>query len=98
MAPNHLGDRIKGFLGIEPEDKLDDSVFYDDGSFIESEPTTKEFLLQFVPTVAGVTHYLRTLFPFLGWIFHYNWTWCLGDFIAGKLRALPGPNNADKME
>ncbi|KAF2470897.1 sulfate permease 2 [Lindgomyces ingoldianus] len=52
-------------------------------TYVESEPTTKEFLLQYRPTTAGFLHYIRTLFPFWNWIFHYNLTWLLGDVIAG---------------
>ncbi|KAK3312377.1 sulfate transporter family-domain-containing protein [Apodospora peruviana] len=84
MASTTLGDRVKRFLGIDPEDKLDDSLyFHEDGSFIESEPSTAQFLRELRPTVHGVVSYFRELFPFLGWIFHYNLTWLLGDFIAG---------------
>ncbi|KAK3390297.1 sulfate transporter family-domain-containing protein [Podospora didyma] len=82
-APSSAGDRVKRFFGIDPDEKLDDSSYYDDGSFVEREPSTKDFLLQLAPTLAGITHYFRELFPFLGWIFHYNLTWLLGDFIAG---------------
>ncbi|ORY12429.1 sulfate permease-like protein [Clohesyomyces aquaticus] len=52
-------------------------------TYVEAEPTTKEFLLQYRPTITGFVHYLRSLFPFWNWIFHYNLTWLLGDFIAG---------------
>ncbi|KAK5661245.1 hypothetical protein OQA88_11139 [Cercophora sp. LCS_1] len=78
-----FGDRVKRVLGIDPEDKLDDSIYFDDGSFVESEVSTKEFLLGFVPTGRGIKHYLRELFPFLNWIFHYNFVWLAGDLIAG---------------
>lgn len=78
-----FGDRVKRFLGIDPEDRLDDSAYFEDGSFLESEVSTKDFLLGFVPTGAGISRYLHELFPFLGWIFHYNLTWLLGDLIAG---------------
>ncbi|KAK0712189.1 sulfate transporter family-domain-containing protein [Apiosordaria backusii] len=83
MAHNTTADRVKRFLGIRPEDQLDDSDFYDDGLYLESEPSAKEALAQLVPTVDGIKHYFRELFPFWGWIFHYNLTWLLGDLIAG---------------
>lgn len=79
-----FGDRVKRILGIDPEDRLDDSVYFDDGSFVESEVSTKEFLLGFVPTAGGIKQYLSELFPFLKWIFHYNFIWLAGDLIAGK--------------
>ncbi|KAK3400223.1 sulfate permease 2 [Sordaria brevicollis] len=77
------GDRIKKFLGIPADEKLDDTAYYDDGSFVESEPTAQDFLNEIRPTVQGTLTYLRELFPFINWIFHYNLTWLLGDFIAG---------------
>jgi len=76
-------DRVKKFFGIDPDDRLDDSVYFNDGSFVEVEASTREFLLELRPTIAGTASYLRELFPFLGWILHYNATWLLGDFIAG---------------
>ncbi|KAH6855839.1 sulfate transporter family-domain-containing protein [Chaetomium sp. MPI-CAGE-AT-0009] len=83
MAPSTRADRIKAFFGIDPDQAVDDSAFYADGSYIEEEPTVAEALLQLFPTVPGTIAYLKELFPFLGWIFHYNLTWLLGDFIAG---------------
>ena len=83
MSSNPWADRVKGLLGIDSDDTLDDSVFFDDGSFTESEPSTKDWLLGLLPTGAGIVRYLRELFPFIGWIFHYNLTWLLGDIIAG---------------
>ncbi|GAB1316583.1 Photosystem I iron-sulfur center [Madurella fahalii] len=83
MAPGKYGDRAKRFFGIDPNESLDDYTSYDDGSYTEAEPSTKEFLLELFPTISGITNYLKELFPFLGWIFHYNVTWLLGDIIAG---------------
>ncbi|EAA28274.3 hypothetical protein GE21DRAFT_6078 [Neurospora crassa] len=77
------GDRIKKFLGIPADERLNDTACYVDGSFVESEPTTQDFLNEIRPTVQGTLNYLRELFPFVNWIFHYNLTWLLGDFIAG---------------
>ncbi|GME58406.1 sulfate anion transporter [Neofusicoccum parvum] len=51
--------------------------------YFEEEPTAKEFLLQFTPTRAGAARYIKTLFPFWNWIFHYNLQWLIGDIIAG---------------
>ncbi|KAK3688089.1 sulfate transporter family-domain-containing protein [Podospora appendiculata] len=76
-------DRLKRFFGIDPDEKLDDSAYYNDGSYVESEPSAADFLRSLAPTYTGVLNYLRELFPFLGWIFHYNLTWLLGDVIAG---------------
>ncbi|KAF6817762.1 sulfate permease [Colletotrichum sojae] len=49
----------------------------------EEEPTVKEFLQAHRPTIPGTIAYVKSLFPFWSWIFHYNATWLLGDIIAG---------------
>jgi sodium-independent sulfate anion transporter 11 len=90
MAPSQHADRLKRFFGIPPDQTLDDSAFYDDGSYIEEEPSVREALLELFPTIGGIGRYLRELFPFLGWIFHYNLTWLLGDFIAGECQSRRG--------
>ncbi|KAJ4294904.1 Photosystem I iron-sulfur center [Collariella sp. IMI 366227] len=83
MAPSKNADRVKRFFGIDTSLKLDDAVYYDDGSYIEQEPSIREAIHELLPTGSGIARYLKELFPFLGWIFHYNLTWLLGDFIAG---------------
>lgn len=50
----------------------------------ESEPTVGEYLSRFKPSLSAFQRYIRSLFPFWDWIFHYNLTWLFGDFIAGK--------------
>jgi len=84
MASPKFADRIKRLLGIDPEDTFDDSSFCDDGLYIESEPSTKDFVRGLLPTRTGIINYLKELFPFVNWIFHYNLTWLLGDIIAGE--------------
>ncbi|AEO60713.1 hypothetical protein MYCTH_2310241 [Thermothelomyces thermophilus ATCC 42464] len=83
MAANKYADRLKSFLGIDPDQSLDDSAFRDDSYYVEEEPTVKEALVELIPTGRDILNYIKELFPFLGWIFHYNLTWLLGDFIAG---------------
>jgi len=83
MAQNTTGDRVKRFFGIDPEDKLNEASFFDDGDFVEEEVSTRDFLRSLFPTGAGIGAYFKELFPFWGWIFHYNLTWLLGDLIAG---------------
>lgn len=56
-------------------------------TYVEQEPTALEWLSKFTPSFTAFKHYLRSLFPFLDWIFHYNLTWLFGDIIAGKLYA-----------
>ncbi|KAM7213011.1 Sulfate transporter family domain containing protein [Rhypophila decipiens] len=84
MAAPTAGDRVKRVLGIDPTDKLDDSLYFEhDGSYIEHEPSTADFLKGMLPTTSGVKNYFTELFPFVKWIFHYNLTWLMGDIIAG---------------
>ncbi|KAI5922010.1 sulfate permease 2 [Camillea tinctor] len=52
-------------------------------AYYETEPTVVEYLSEHTPTWPGVWRYIRSLFPFLDWIFHYNLTWLTGDIIAG---------------
>ena len=85
MASPKRTDGIKRFFGIDPDQVFDDSV-YDDGTYTEEEPSVKEALFELFPTLPGTLNYFKTLFPFLGWIFHYNLTWLLGDVIAGESR------------
>jgi solute carrier family 26 (sodium-independent sulfate anion transporter), member 11 len=85
MAEKTTSDRVKSFFGIDPdENRLNDTAFFEDGSFIEEEVSTRDWLRSLFPTGSGIAAYLRELFPFLGWIFHYNLTWLLGDVIAGE--------------
>lgn len=52
-------------------------------TYVEPEPTAVEYLSRFKPSGSAFQRYLKSLFPFWNWIFHYNLTWLLGDFIAG---------------
>jgi sodium-independent sulfate anion transporter 11 len=53
-------------------------------SYLEKEPTVREWSAQFVPTMKGASQYLHNLFPSAMWIGRYNLRWLLGDAIAGK--------------
>lgn len=50
---------------------------------VEHEPTAAEYLHKFKPSTSATKRYIRSLFPFWNWIFHYNLTWLFGDVIAG---------------
>ncbi|PVI06701.1 sulfate permease-like protein [Periconia macrospinosa] len=52
-------------------------------TYDEREPTVGEWLSSFKPSVGAIQRYLRSLFPFWNWIFHYNLTWLFGDVVAG---------------
>jgi sodium-independent sulfate anion transporter 11 len=51
--------------------------------YLEEEPTVAEWAAEHTPTLRDVGRYIYNLFPFISWIGKYNWTWFLGDFIAG---------------
>jgi sodium-independent sulfate anion transporter 11 len=52
-------------------------------SDVEREPTAAEYLSKFKPSGSAFKRYIRSLFPFWDWIFHYNLTWLFGDVVAG---------------
>lgn len=52
-------------------------------SYVEPEPTTKEWFQEQAPSGRDVFMYFWNMFPFLSWITKYNWQWFLGDLIAG---------------
>jgi sodium-independent sulfate anion transporter 11 len=52
-------------------------------TYVEHEPTAVEYLSKFKPSATATKRYIRSLFPFWNWIFHYNLTWLFGDIIAG---------------
>lgn len=52
--------------------------------YAEDDPTVLEWASELTPSLSDVGRYIYNLFPFLSWIGKYNWTWFLGDFIAGK--------------
>lgn len=91
MASDTRTDRVKRFFGIDPALAVDDSAFQGGDSYVEEEPSVADALLYLFPTIPGTVAYLKELFPFVGWIFHYNLTWLLGDFIAGECRVTPRP-------
>ena len=89
-----LGDVLFRSLGItrahkneSKEEKLTrgESVFSvasaDD--YVENEPTVLEWLKDVSPSKSDIVEYVKSLFPFLSWIFHYNMTWFIGDLVAG---------------
>jgi sodium-independent sulfate anion transporter 11 len=81
---SRIGQTVAKVLGIHPEKHRPPPDPVADGdTYYEKEPTTKEFLLEHRPTVGGLQRYLRSLFPFWSWIFHYNLVWLIGDLIAG---------------
>ena len=91
-----LGDVLFKSLGITRAARADggadkltrgESVFSvasaDD--YVEDEPTVAEWLRDVLPSRSDVASYIKSLFPFLSWIFHYNMTWFIGDLVAGMV-------------
>ena len=91
-----LGDVLFKSLGITRSPRHDntgdkltrgESVFSvasaDD--YVEDEPTVAEWLRDISPSRSDIASYVKSLFPFLSWIFHYNMTWFIGDLVAGMM-------------
>ncbi|KAJ2043429.1 hypothetical protein GGI01_001480 [Coemansia sp. RSA 376] len=52
--------------------------------YVEPLPSSKQWIAQnLVPSRAKAVTYAQSLFPILTWIYRYNWTWFLGDMVAG---------------
>ncbi|KAI1274513.1 sulfate permease [Xylaria sp. FL0933] len=95
MTSNKIGRGLAKAVGIDVDEryKAEPSVLLQSAAsnlqarsvdpYYETEPTVKEYLLEHRPTLAGVGRYFYSLFPFLQWIFHYNFTWLFGDVVAG---------------
>lgn len=92
MAPNKAGRAVAKALAIdldyrqrhEPKDAVQSAAdsFQSIEVYEEREPTVGEVLRHLVPNKSNTLGYIRSLFPFWSWIFHYNWTWMIGDIIA----------------
>lgn len=52
-------------------------------SFIQGPPTTSEWLHDQMPSQAEAVGYIKSLFPFITWLPHYNLQWLAGDVVAG---------------
>lgn len=80
--------RVLGIKLAEEDDEpvtRGESVFsmQTSDSFIEGPPTTSEWLHDQLPTRAETVGYVRSLFPFISWLPHYNLQWLAGDLVAG---------------
>jgi solute carrier family 26 (sodium-independent sulfate anion transporter), member 11 len=86
----HFLAKILGIKLEDPEPIIDEvtrgeSVFsvQTTETFVESQPTTMDFIRDMAPDGKDVAQYFRSLFPFLQWIGHYNLLWLAGDLVAG---------------
>ncbi|KAF1998596.1 sulfate permease-like protein [Amniculicola lignicola CBS 123094] len=91
MAPSKTGRVLAKAVGIdldyrneahEPVASAGASISSVE-TYVEHEPSTLDWFAQFKPSGSAFKHYVRSLFPFYNWIFHYNFTWLAGDIIAG---------------
>ncbi|GKT48346.1 sulfide:quinone oxidoreductase, mitochondrial [Colletotrichum spaethianum] len=86
-----IGHGLAKVLGIKLEKPENEEILRGESilsvqssdTFVEEEPTTAEWFLELLPDGQQVLDYLRSLFPFLNWIGHYNLQWFLGDLVAG---------------
>lgn len=62
-----------------------ESVFTIDSadSYVEQEPTAREWLDDVIPSGRELGEYFYSLFPFVHWIGRYNVQWLIGDLVAG---------------
>lgn len=62
-----------------------ESVFSIDSadSYVEHEPTAREWLHDVIPNGQELAEYVYSLFPFVHWITRYNLQWLIGDLVAG---------------
>ena len=62
-----------------------ESVFTIDAAdtYVEDEPTAKEWIQDTLPSGPEFREYCYSLFPFLHWIGRYNVQWLIGDLVAG---------------
>ncbi|ORX64129.1 sulfate permease [Linderina pennispora] len=53
-------------------------------NYVEPRASTKKWLKDnVVPSKQSSVDYAKSLFPIMTWIYRYNWTWFLGDAVAG---------------
>ena len=88
-----LGHGLAKFLGLKLQYRQDapdpvtrgESLFSIDtaDSYVESEPTTLDWLREVTPGPKDIGHYVYGLFPFTHWIGRYNLQWLAGDLVAG---------------
>ncbi|RFU81692.1 sulfate permease 2 [Trichoderma arundinaceum] len=77
-------ERLAKAFGFNSEDRDSDIPSISNADpFIEREPTVAEFLEEIRPSLHDIGRYFYNLFPFLHWVGKYNFTWFIGDLIAG---------------
>ena len=93
---NKVGQGLAKVLGIKlqyrnPTGQQDptggESVFSAStaDTFVEREPTTREWFGEVLPTPRTFVNWGYHLFPFTHWVGRYNVQWLIGDLVAGQL-------------
>jgi sodium-independent sulfate anion transporter 11 len=91
---NKVGHSLAKVLGIDLHYRNEtgservtrgESVFTIDSAdtYVEDEPTAKEWIQDTLPSGPEFREYCYSLFPFLHWIGRYNVQWLIGDLVAG---------------
>lgn len=94
MAATKIGHGLAKVLGIKLDyrNELDDEIRRGESVFssktadtyVETEPTSAEWIRETIPSRHEMGVYARSLFPFTHWIGRYNLQWLAGDLVAGK--------------
>lgn len=96
-TPTKIGHGLAKVLGIDLHYRNEtgservtrgESVFSIDAadSYVEYEPTAREWLHDVIPNGHELAQYFASLFPFVHWITRYNVQWLIGDLVAGMFR------------
>ena len=94
-ASSKIGHGLAKVLGIKLEYRNElgrenvtrgESVFSVSSAdtYVEEEPTVKEWIKDTLPTGRGLVQYATNLFPFVKWLPFYNAQWLAGDLVAGE--------------
>lgn len=82
-----LGIKLDPYNQTPANDKITrgESVFSVSSAdtFVEEEPTVKEWFSELAPSGRDMAVYARSIFPFTHWITRYNMQWFTGDMVAG---------------
>ncbi|KAJ5625518.1 sulfate anion transporter [Penicillium lagena] len=84
MVSTGVGGKVKRALGLqEPLNNPLNGKVSEIATHHEADPTVSGWLNEAIPSGSQVRSYFVRLFPFMGWILHYNMKWFLGDLVAG---------------
>ncbi|KAL6854610.1 sulfate permease [Trichoderma novae-zelandiae] len=75
----------EGFYRHDDPSSRGESAFSNlaSGNPLDRPPTASEWLHDQIPSQADALGYLKSLFPCISWLPHYNLQWLAGDVVAG---------------